>query len=88
MAIDARSDEPLLVGAAVEIITPDPLLPVSGGFGAPNPAKEKKGELTSRVVVFQLNPFFHHLPSRCLAFLDSLLRQKVQTFLHRQTYRQ
>ncbi len=41
------------VGAATVIITPDPLLPVSGGLGAPGPVKEKRGELTSRAVVFQ-----------------------------------
>ncbi|RUL88733.1 hypothetical protein TsocGM_05995 [Tautonia sociabilis] len=37
----------------MRIITPDPLLPVSGGMGAPRPATEKKGELTARAVVFQ-----------------------------------
>lgn len=47
------AQDQLMVGAAVENITPDPLLPVSGGFGAPNPVKEKRGELTSRAVVFQ-----------------------------------
>ncbi len=41
------------VGAATVVITPDPLLPVSGGMGAPAPVKEKRGELTSRAVVFQ-----------------------------------
>lgn len=41
------------VGAAMEIITPDPLLPVSGGVGIPVPAKEKRGELTARAVAFQ-----------------------------------
>ena len=41
------------VGAALRIITPDPLLPVSGGIGTPSPAKEKKGELTARAIVFR-----------------------------------
>jgi hypothetical protein len=41
------------VGAAVRVITPDPLLPVSGGMGAPNPAKEKRGELTARALVLR-----------------------------------
>jgi hypothetical protein len=41
------------VGAAVRAITPDPLLPVSGGMGVPNPSHEKKGELTARAVVFR-----------------------------------
>lgn len=40
-------------GAALRIITPDPLLPVSGGLGAPEPVTEKRGELTARAMVFQ-----------------------------------
>jgi len=48
----AFSDDQLMVGAAVEVITPDPLLPVSGGFGRPNPVKRKRGDLTARAVVF------------------------------------
>jgi hypothetical protein len=43
----------LNVGAAVRVITPNPLLPVSGGMGAPNPAHEKKGDITARAIVFQ-----------------------------------
>lgn len=38
-------------GAAVRVITPDPLLPVSGGMGPAIPATEKRGELTARVLV-------------------------------------
>jgi hypothetical protein len=40
-------------GAAVRIITPDPLLPVSGGLGQPKPVKEKRGELTARALVLR-----------------------------------
>ena len=43
--------EGLSAGAAVRVITPDPALPVSGGFGAPKPATEKRGELTARALV-------------------------------------
>ncbi len=43
----------ILVGAATRNITPDPLLPVSGGLGAPNPAREKRGELSARAIVFR-----------------------------------
>ena len=32
-------------GAALRVITPEPLLPVSGGVGIPKPVTEKKGEL-------------------------------------------
>jgi hypothetical protein len=41
------------VGAAVRVITPDPLLPVSGGMGIPKPAREKRGELTARAIVLR-----------------------------------
>ena len=41
----------LKVGAAYRIITPDPLLPVSGGVGVPNPVTIKNGELTTRALV-------------------------------------
>ena len=41
------------IGAAMKVITPDPLLPVSGGVGKPNPASEKRGELTARAMVFE-----------------------------------
>src|SRR5487761_1945860 len=40
-------------GAARRIITPDPLLPVSGGMGIPSPSKSKQGELTARAMVFR-----------------------------------
>ncbi|WP_266365813.1 hypothetical protein [Tellurirhabdus rosea] len=43
-------------GAAVRIITPDPLLPVSGGIGTPRPAQEKKGELYIRALVLEKGP--------------------------------
>jgi hypothetical protein len=37
----------------MRIITPDPLLPVSGGLGPTATAKEKRGDLTARAVVWQ-----------------------------------
>ena len=40
-------------GAAVRVITPDPLLPVSGGVGQPKKVVEKKGDLFVRAVVFE-----------------------------------
>lgn len=47
----ARAD--MQVGVAKAIITPDPLLPVSGGIGPSSPATTKLGELTARAMVFQ-----------------------------------
>ncbi len=45
--------EPLLVGAAKRSITPDPLLPVSGGLGTPAAATRKLGDLSVRVLVLK-----------------------------------
>ena len=49
--VTARGD--LQVGVGRRVITPNPLLPVSGGLGPTAPAREKRGELTARAVVFQ-----------------------------------
>lgn len=38
-------------GIAVRVVTPDPLLPVSGGVGPSNPVKKKEGDLTVRALV-------------------------------------
>lgn len=42
-------------GVAVRVVTPDPLLPVSGGVGPSNPVKEKRGDLTVRALVMENN---------------------------------
>ena len=41
------------VGTGKRVITPNPLLPVSGGLGPTAPAREKRGELTARALVVQ-----------------------------------
>ncbi|TDB61770.1 hypothetical protein [Arundinibacter roseus] len=43
----------LNAGAAKRLLTPDPLLPVSGGIGTPKPSLEKKGDLFVRAMVLQ-----------------------------------
>jgi hypothetical protein len=40
-------------GAATRIITPDPLLPVSGGIGTPKKTSQKKGDLFVRALVLE-----------------------------------
>src|SRR5580704_13716368 len=40
----------LLVGAGMQIITPNPLLPVSGGMGPTHPTHEQRGDLTARAL--------------------------------------
>jgi len=41
------------VGVGRRIITPNPLLPVSGGMGPTAPATEKRGELSARAMVLR-----------------------------------
>lgn len=43
----------LRAGIATRIVTPEPLLPVSGGVGIPEPAKTKMGELEVRALVLE-----------------------------------
>ncbi len=41
------------VGTGTRVITPNPLLPVSGGIGRPSPVHEKRGDLSVRAIVFR-----------------------------------
>lgn len=50
---DQPGNLPFRAGAAVRLITPDPLLPVSGGVGVPRPVEEKKGDLFVRALVLE-----------------------------------
>ncbi len=43
----------LKVGAAKRVITPDPLLPVSGGMGPTHPVSQKQGDLFARAMVLE-----------------------------------
>lgn len=49
----ARGESSIRVGTGQRVITPDPLLPISGGLGPPQPATHKLGELTTRAVVIE-----------------------------------
>lgn len=40
-------------GVATRVVTPEPLLPVSGGVGPSHPASRKQGELTVRALVLE-----------------------------------
>jgi hypothetical protein len=40
-------------GVAVRVVTPDPLLPVSGGVGPSHPVSRKEGDLTVRALVLE-----------------------------------
>src|SRR5439155_2448035 len=49
LAPEARAE--FLAAVAVRVVTPDPLLPVSGGVGPSNPVNRKEGDLTVRALV-------------------------------------
>ncbi|WP_165224617.1 hypothetical protein [Aquisphaera sp. JC669] len=68
----------LEVGAAARRITPDPLLPVSGGMGIPNPAKEKRGELQARAIVFRKGDVSVAVVSLDLLGFPSVLGDRVR----------
>jgi hypothetical protein len=48
-----QANDTLRVGAAKRVITPSPLLPVSGGMGPTRPTREKRGELMARALYLQ-----------------------------------
>ncbi|RMG27028.1 MAG: hypothetical protein D6730_08005 [Bacteroidetes bacterium] len=56
LAVYGLSDmaaQQLKVGAAKRVLTPHPLLPVSGGVGMPKPAQRQLGDLFVRAVAFE-----------------------------------
>lgn len=53
--LTAQSADALRAGIAYRVVTPDPLLPVSGGVGPSEPAVKKLGELNVRALVLEDN---------------------------------
>ncbi len=49
----SMNSQELLVGSAKRVLTPNPLIPVSGGVGMPKPVTAKKGELYVRAMVLE-----------------------------------
>ncbi len=78
----AKSDE-LKVGTAVRVITPNPLLPVSGGMGTPNPTREKKGDITTRAVVFRSGEVSVAVVALDLIGFPSVLGDRVRSQVSR-----
>jgi hypothetical protein len=70
-------------GAAVRAITPDPLLPVSGGMGPTRPVREKRGELTARAVVFRKGDVSVAVVSLDLLGFPSVLGDRVRAKIRR-----
>jgi hypothetical protein len=71
------------VGAAVRNITPDPLLPVSGGVGVPKPVWEKRGELTARALVLRKDGVSVAVVALDLLGFPSVLGNKVRARVDR-----
>ena len=65
-------------GAAFRVITPDPLLPVSGGVGIPKPATGKQGDLTARAVAFRNGDTVVGIVSLDLLGFPSVLGDRVR----------
>src|SRR5262245_11595 len=53
LAIIADLDAAFRAGIATRVVTPDPLLPVSGGVGPSSPVSRKEGDLSVRALVFE-----------------------------------
>jgi len=73
----------LQVGAGMRIITPDPLLPVTGGFGPPAPAHEKQGDLAARAVVFRRGDVSVAIVSLDLLGFPAVLGDRVRAQVSR-----
>jgi hypothetical protein len=67
----------LRVGAASVIITPDPLLPVSGGMGPTSPTTHKLGDLSARAFVLEKSETRVAIVSVDLLGFPSVLGQRV-----------
>ncbi len=81
LAAQARAE--IQVGAASRVITPDPLLPVSGGMGVPKPASEKRGELTARAIVIRKADLSVAIVSLDLLGFPSVLGDRVRAKVNR-----
>ena len=79
----ARAHAEIQVGAASRVITPDPLLPISGGMGVPKPASEKRGELTARAIVLRKADVAVAIVSLDLLGFPSVLGDRVRAKVNR-----
>ena len=52
-AFGIEAEAEFRAGVAVRVVTPDPLLPVSGGVGTASPATKQIGELTVRALALE-----------------------------------
>lgn len=74
----SQADE-FKVGTAKRIITPNPLLPVSGGMGPTAPATKKLGEMSTRAIVIESGKTKFAIVSIDALGFPSVLVSKVAT---------
>lgn len=77
-SLGAPAQAEILVGTGKRVITPDPLLPVSGGLGPTKPATEKRGELTARALFFRKGEMAVAIVSLDLLGFPSVLCDRVR----------
>ncbi|MBM3784845.1 MAG: hypothetical protein FJW30_10825 [Acidobacteria bacterium] len=75
--------EPFFAGAAKRLITPSPLLPISGGMGMPTPATARQGELTARALVLRSGGESIAIVSIDVLGFPSVLGNQVRTLVPR-----
>lgn len=71
------------VGVGQRVITPQPLLPVSGGFGPTQPVTQSLGDLTARAVVFARDDVKVAVVSLDLLGFPSVLCDRVRAAVPR-----
>jgi len=83
LAATAKAEGGFEAGAAKRSITPDPLLPVSGGMGAPSPVKSKQGELMARALVMRSGAEIVGIASVDLIGFPAVLGDRVRALVPR-----
>jgi len=68
----------LVAGASKRVITPDPLLPVTGGMGPTHPVREKRGDLFARALYLRRGETAAAIVSLDLLGFPSVLADRVR----------
>jgi len=84
-AVSAMAQPAFEAGVGKRIITPDPLLPVSGGMGPTKPSTSKRGELTARAMVLRAGGETVALVSLDLLGFPSVLGDRARALVPRLT---
>ncbi len=75
---DSAPSLKLMAGVGKRIITPNPLLPISGGMGPTHPATDRRGDLTARAIYFRRGEVAVAIVSLDLLGFPSVLADRVR----------